>query len=205
MTDGNIVIFDCSTDVSVVVERQFKEIGGIWSICSINNDTELAVGSLSGLHIITIGQKDLKQTQEHYLKEMNVWNIREYDTNKLITSCWKTSNCYLIDRNDSKSLQKPVIIIDKDKDNNHITDLIALPGYHPVKCPFFVKRGMKAISLVDVKNNAEYILYKELNTKLGYNKISLIDKGLGKFELLFVVAEDKEKNIIKRYSYPSLF
>ena len=62
MTDGNIVVFDCSTDVSVVVERQFKEIGGIWSICSINNDTELAVGALSGLHIISIGQKDLKQT-----------------------------------------------------------------------------------------------------------------------------------------------
>ena len=52
MTDGNIVVFDCSSDVSVIVEKQFKEIGGIWSICSINNDSELAVGALSGLHII---------------------------------------------------------------------------------------------------------------------------------------------------------
>jgi len=52
MTDGNIVVLDCSTDVSVIVERQFKEIGGIWTICSVNNDSELAVGSLSGLHVI---------------------------------------------------------------------------------------------------------------------------------------------------------
>jgi len=205
MTDGNIVVFDCSTDVSVIVERQFKEIGGIWSICSINNDSELAVGSLSGLYIITIGQKDLKQTHEHYLKEMNVWNIREYDANKLIATCWKTSNCYLTDRNDTKSLQKPVVITDKNKENNHITDLVALPGYHPVKCPFFVKRGMKAVSLIDIKNQVEYVMYSELNTKLGYNKVSVIDRGSGKFELLFVVAEDKNRNIIKRYAYPSIF
>ncbi len=136
---------------------------------------------------------------------MNVWNIREYDTNKLIATCWKTSNCYLIDRNDTKSLQKPVVITDKNKENNHITDLVALPGYHPVKCPFFVKRGMKAVSLVDVKNQVEYVMYSELNTKLGYNKVSVIDRGSGKFELLFVAAEDKNRNIIKRYAYPSIF
>lgn len=62
MTDGNVVVFDCSSDVSVIVERKFKEVGGIWSICSINNDSELAVGSLAGLFIFSIGQKDLKQT-----------------------------------------------------------------------------------------------------------------------------------------------
>jgi len=136
---------------------------------------------------------------------MNVWNIREYDTNKLIATCWKTSNCYLIDRNDTKSLAKPIVIVDKDKENNHITDLFALPGYHPVKCPFFVKRGMKTVSLVDVKNLVEYVMYSEMNSKLGYCKISLVEKGSGRFDLLFVVAEGKDKNIIKRYVFPSIF
>jgi len=134
-----------------------------------------------------------------------VWNIREYDTNKLIATCWKTSNCYLIDRNDTKSLAKPIVIVDKDKENNHITDLFALPGYHPVKCPFFVKRGMKTVSLVDVKNLVEYVMYSEMNSKLGYCKISLVEKGSGRFDLLFVVAEGKDKNIIKRYVFPSIF
>jgi len=136
---------------------------------------------------------------------MNVWNIREYDTNKLIATCWKTSNCYLIDRNDTKSLAKPIVIVDKDKENNHITDLFALPGYHPVKCPFFVKRGMKTVSLVDVKNLVEYVMYSEMNSKLGYCKISLVEKGSGRFDLLFAVAEGKDKNIIKRYVFPSIF
>ena len=45
MTDGNVVVLDCSSDVSVLVERKFKEIGGIWSICGINNDSELAAGA----------------------------------------------------------------------------------------------------------------------------------------------------------------
>lgn len=134
-----------------------------------------------------------------------MWNIREYDTNKLIATCWKTSNCYLIDRNDTKSLAKPIVIVDKDKENNHITDLFALPGYHPVKCPFFVKRGMKTVSLVDVKNLVEYVMYSEMNSKLGYCKISLVEKGSGRFDLLFVVAEGKDKNIIKRYVFPSIF
>lgn len=121
------------------------------------------------------------------MKEMNVWNIREYDTNKLIATCWKTSHCYLIDRNDSKSLMKPVVIMDRNKENNHITDLIALPGYHPVKLPFFIKRGIKAVSLIDVKNLVEYVMYTDDNSKLGYNKVSLVDKGSGRFDLLFVV------------------
>ncbi len=205
MTDGNVVVLDCSSDVSVLVERKFKEIGGIWSICGINNDSELAAGALSGLHVIQIGQKDLKPTQEHYLKELNVWNIREYDTNKLIATCWKTSHCYLIDRNDTKSLVKPVIITNKNKENNHITDLYPLPGYHAVKCPFFVKRGMQTVSLVDVKNMVEYVMYEEENAKLGYNKMSVIDRGQGRFDLLFVVSEGGAKNIIKRFSYPSIF
>jgi hypothetical protein len=52
MTDGNIVVLDCSPDVSVIVEKKFKEIGGIWTICAINNDSDLAVGAMSGLHVI---------------------------------------------------------------------------------------------------------------------------------------------------------
>lgn len=79
------------------------------------------------------------------------------------------------------------MIQDKNKDNNHVTDLIAIPGYHPVKCPFFVKRGAKSTSLVDVKNLVEYIMYNDDNSKLGYNKVSVVDKGSGRFDLLFVV------------------
>jgi hypothetical protein len=48
-------------------------------------------------------------------------------------------------------------------------------------------------------------MYTDDNSKLGYNKVSIVDKGSGRFDLLFVVQEGKDKNIIKRYAYPGIF
>jgi len=90
-------------------------------------------------------------------------------------------------------LAKPVVILDKNNQNNHITDLVPLPGYHPIKCPFFVKRGMKQLSLVDVRHKVEYKMYDDENCKLGYNKVSIVDRGSGRFDLLFVVNEGNAK------------
>jgi len=59
------------------------------------------------VHILKLDAFQIRRTQEHYLKEKNVWNVCEYDLNKLAMTIWQDSNVYLIDRNDPISLTKP--------------------------------------------------------------------------------------------------
>jgi hypothetical protein len=87
----------------------------------------------------------MQRSDEHYLKEKNVWNLCEYDTNKLAVTTWNDANVHLLDRNDSRTLAKPPIISDPDKKNVNCTDLFPLPNYHPFESPFFIKRGKNSI------------------------------------------------------------
>ena len=79
MTDGNVIVFQTEPDFGILLEARFPEIGGIWSICGVNEDQDLAVGTLRGLHILNMGSRELVRTDELYLSGLNVWNVREYD------------------------------------------------------------------------------------------------------------------------------
>jgi len=122
-----------------------RDIGGIWSICGVNNDTELALGTISGVYIATIGIRTISRTNEHYLKGKNCWNVAEYDDNKIICTNWNSSSLFLFDRNDPQSAKKNNEIKDPDSSNKNITDLVPLPAYDPVEFPFFLKRGQKSV------------------------------------------------------------
>ena len=83
----------------------------------------------------------------------------------------------MIDRTNKESLKKIVEIKDPDTTNKNITDLRPLPAYDPVEFPFFIKRGVKRVSIIDVVNKRTYSLYEDTNNKWGYSKVSMIDKG----------------------------
>ena len=149
----------------------------------------------------------LIRTDEIYLKDKNVWNIREYDTNKLVCTTWTSQHVYLVDRNDTSTLKKPVVIEELRSRNNHVTDLWLVPGYSYDKCPFILKRAMKSLTLIDVKNLDQYLLYDDENTEWGYNKVALVDRGNERFDLLFVCEDHKDAGsvLIKHYAYPAYF
>ena len=129
MTEGNVLILDCSVDVVVLMEGKFRDVGGIWAMCGCNNDNDIAIGTIGGLFMLQILDQKLLRTDECYLPDKNIWNVREYDNNKLICTCWVTPHTYFIDRNDTKSMKKPTVIEEKNSKNNHATDLWLLPGY----------------------------------------------------------------------------
>jgi len=52
MTDGNLLILH-SDQVRVKASFLCKEIGGIWSVCGVNRDLEIAVGTISGIYILS--------------------------------------------------------------------------------------------------------------------------------------------------------
>ena len=134
-----------------------------------------------------------------------MWNIAEYDDNKLICSRWDQAHLYLLDRTDPQSMKRTEEIKDPDTTNKNITDLVPLPAYDPTEFPFFIKRGQKRICLVDLANKQQYTLYDDLNNKWGYNKVSLVDRGEGRFNLLFIVNEGINRQIVKRYDFPNIF
>lgn len=101
------------------------------------------------------------RTDEIYLCDKNIWNVKEFDTNKLICTSWITPHTYIIDRNDSKSLKNPKIMYEKNSKNNHATDLWLVPGYSFAKCPYIIKRSAKQITIIDVKYQLEYLMYED--------------------------------------------
>ena len=171
----------------------------------MNNDNELALGTISGVHIASIGARTITRSHEHYMKDRNIWNICEYDDNKLICSRWDTPHLYLLDRTEPGTLKKPVEIKDPDPNNKNVTDLVPLPAYDPVEFPFFVKRGLRRVEIVDVVSRQLYTMYEDPNNKWGYNKVSIVDRQEGRFNLLFVVAEGQNRQIIKRYDFPNIW
>jgi hypothetical protein len=55
LSDGIVLILtSTAVDINVVAEGKFRDLGGIWAVCPVNNDNELAVGCISGLYIVQI-------------------------------------------------------------------------------------------------------------------------------------------------------
>lgn len=194
MTDGNILLLETENDdVQVHMEGRFRDIGGIWSICGCNQDQDLALGTIGGLFFVQIMDKQLLRTDEIYLEDKNVWNVVEYDQNKLACTSWVLPHVYLVDRNDPLSAKKPIILKEPNSKNNHATDLIPLPNYSFSKNPYLLKRAMKQLSLIDVRNQQEYVLYEDQNAEWGYNKIQIRNLGNDAFELLYIANEGKSR------------
>ena len=212
MTDGHVMILgtdeESSMDndgVAILNAAHLRDIGGIWAICGVNNDTELCLGTLSGVHVAAIGIKTLTRSYEHYLKDQNIWNVCEYDDNKVICTRWDKAGYFLLDRNDPQSMKKPIEIKDPDSENKNCTDLVPMPTYDPQECPFFITRGQRKVSLLDVKHKKIYTLYEDDNNKWGYNKVSIMDRGQGRFNLLYVSNEGGSDQVIKRFDFPNIF
>ena len=212
MTDGHVMIIGMSSDAldgdkgaQILNAAHLRDIGGIWSICGVNTDSELALGTISGVHIASIGIRTISRSHEHYLQDKKIWNICEYDDNKLICARWDSPNLYLLDRTDPQSLKRPFEIKDTDASNKNITDLVPLPAYDPIEFPFFIKRGLKRIEIVDVSNKRCYSMYEDANNKWGYNKVSIVDRGEGRFNILYVANEGQHRQIVKRYDFPNIW
>ena len=71
--------------------------------------------------------------------------------------------------------------------------MVPLPAYDPIEFPFFIKRGLKRVTLIDILNKRSYTMYEDLNNKWGYNKVSLIDRGEGRFNLIFMTGEGQNR------------
>jgi hypothetical protein len=49
-----LLLASTAVDINIIAEGKFRDLGGIWTICPVNNENELAVGCISGLYIVQI-------------------------------------------------------------------------------------------------------------------------------------------------------
>jgi hypothetical protein len=97
MSDGHTIIVTNDSDLpgsqagsQIRNAAHLKEVGGIWSICGVNNDTQLALGTITGVYIVTIGPKTITTTNVRYFEGKNIWNVQESKTNTLLCTIWNS-------------------------------------------------------------------------------------------------------------------
>lgn len=174
-------------------------------MCAVNEDSDLACGTMSGLYFIQIQDNRMLRTDELYLKDLNVWCVKEIAPNIVIATCWLNANTYLINRSEVLPKKKPLVLEESTSKNNHATDLILIPGYDFNRCPYVLKRAKKSVSLIDIRQLKQYTLYTDLNAEFGYSKMATRDLGSDAFEILYVASEGKNKTVVKRFQFPSYY
>ena len=76
MTDGHVMVLGSGSadetggdmGAQIMNAAHLRDVGGIWTICGVNNDNELALGTITGVHIAQIGSRNITRMHEHYLK-----------------------------------------------------------------------------------------------------------------------------------------
>ena len=174
-------------------------------MCAVNDDSDLACGTMSGLYFIQIQDNRMLRTDELYLKDLNVWCVKEVAHNIVIVTCWLTANTYLINRSEVLPKKKPLVLEEPSTKNNHATDLILIPGYDFNRCPYVIKRAKKSVTLIDIRQLKQYTLYEDQNAEFGYSKMATRDLGNDAFEILYVASEGKNKTVIKRFQFASYY
>jgi len=104
MSDGHVIIVTNDSDLpgnlkgsQIKNAAHLKEVGGIWSICGVNNDTQMALGTISGVYLVNIGPKTITTTNVRYFEGKNIWNVQESRVNVLLCTHWDSAHLYQID------------------------------------------------------------------------------------------------------------
>lgn len=82
MSDGHVIIVSNDSGLSgglagpqIKNVAHLKDFGGIWSICGVNDDTQLALGTITGVYIVNVGAKAITTTNVRYFEGKNIWNV----------------------------------------------------------------------------------------------------------------------------------
>ena len=102
---------------------------------------------------------------------------------------WNENDFITVDRMNPKSaaqiLKQPLWC------NNLCTDLVPLPGYHPMNFPYYFAKTLRSISLIDFRAMSVSTLLQTQDMPsdcYGYKKMCLTSSRDGRLSLVFVTA-----------------
>ena len=108
-----------------------------------------------------------------------------------VIGLWNENDFLIVDRKnlsaEPESMKNPLWC------NNLCTDLVPLPGYHPVTFPYFFAKTLRSISLLDFNTRQVHTLLetKDMPTDCyGYKKLCLSTTPDGRLKLIYVTSEN---------------
>ena len=99
----------------------------------------------------------LTQEAQPCLDGKDITELSEYAHDQFVAGQWSENDFLIFDRKHAKSrgneiIKQPLWC------NALCTDLVPLPGYHPVAFPFYLAKTMRSVNLLDFKNQECHVL-----------------------------------------------
>ena len=94
------------------------------------------------------------------------------------------------------------------------TDLVPLPGYHPVSFPYFIAKTMRSLNLIDFREQKVHVLCETRDIPVdcySYKKMCLTTSIDGRLKVIFVTSDANMQNtvveevVLGRYFMKALF
>ena len=84
-----------------------------------------------------------------YLAGKDVTEVSEFSHDRFVVGLWNENDFLLINRNDPNGA--PEKLIEPLWCNNLCTDMVPVPGYHPMTFPFYLSKTLRSINLIDFR------------------------------------------------------
>jgi len=143
------------------------------------------------------------------LKDKDVTEVSEFQSDMFIVGLWNENDFIIVDRGNPtkppRFLKQPLWC------NNLCTDLVPLPGYHPVNFPYFFAKTLRSISLIDFKQFKVHTLLQTQDMPpdcYGYKKMALTSSRDGRLSLVYVTSEgplDHENTVVEEVTFARYF
>ena len=135
----------------------------------------------------------------------DVTEVSEFSHDRFVIGLWNENDFLIIDRN--RMGQQPEKLVEPLWCNNLCTDMVPIPGYHPLTFPFYLSKTLRSISIIDFRAKKVYTLLETQDMPTdcyGYKKMTLATTTDGRLKLIFVTAEN-QNTVVQEVSFARYF
>jgi hypothetical protein len=79
------------------------------------------------------------------------------------------------------------------------TDLVPLPGYHPVWFPYYISKTMRSLNLIDFREHKCYVLVETKDMPadcFAYKKLCLFMQPGGALQVCYVTSDKNQNTVV---------
>lgn len=127
----------------------------------------------------------------------DITELSEYALDQYVVGQWSENDFLIFDRAQMK--EKPKVIKQPLWCNALCTDLVPLPGYHPISFPFYISKTMRSLNLIDFKEKKVHVLAETRDMPVdcfAYKKLCVTTTMDGRIKVLFVTSDKDMKSTI---------
>ena len=175
---------------------------------------DFVLGTAAGIIFFTVGKDPrsnsllIKTGHEALLRDKDITEVSEYAQDKFVVGLWNENDFLACDRSNPKA--PPIVLKQPLWCNNLCTDLVPVPGYHPINFPYYFAKTLRSISLIDFRTMTVSTLLQTQDMPsdcYGYKKMTLTSARDGRLSLIFVTAsaDGQENTVVEEITFARFF